>query len=134
MLRLLIIYLSTLVVLLPVDFAFLGTIGKKLFSDHVGDMVLTTPRMLPAVLFYAIYLVGVVAFVNGPSPANWQHNVAFGALFGLVAYSTFELTNMALLKHWEWSVVLPDIAWGAAMTAISASVGGLLAAWILTKM
>lgn len=132
--RFLIIYLSTLVVLLPVDFAFLGTVGKKLFSDHVGDMVLTTPRTLPAILFYAVYLVGVVAFVNGPSPGNWQHNAGYGALLGLVAYSTFELTNMALLKHWEWSVVIPDIAWGAILTATSASVGGLLAAWVLSKV
>lgn len=72
-------------------------------------------------MFYAIYLVGKVVFVNGPSPANWQHNAPYGALFGLIAYSTFELINMALLKDWEWSVVIPDVAWGAAVTAISAS-------------
>lgn len=132
--RWIVIYISTALVLLPLDFAFLGTIGKKLFDENVKDMVLQSPRMLPAVLFYLIYIAGVVVFVNGASPGNWQHNLTYGALFGLFCYSTFELTNMALLKHWEWAVVIPDIAWGAALTAVTASVGGLLASWVLSKL
>jgi uncharacterized membrane protein len=132
--RFAIIYLSTLVILLPVDLLFLGAVGKKLFADNVGDMTLSTPRLAPAILFYVIYLAGIVVFVNGTTPADWTHNVKFGALFGLFCYATFELTNMALLKHWEWAVVMPDIAWGAALTAIAASVGGLLAEWILRKV
>lgn len=132
--RFVIVYLSTLVVMLPLDFAFLGTIGKKLFAANVGDMVLETPRLPPAVLFYALYLAGVVIFVNGTAPSNWTHNLLYGALFGFFCYATFELTNMSLLKHWEWAVVVPDILWGAAMTAIAASVGGLLANWIIARV
>jgi uncharacterized membrane protein len=132
--RFTVIYLSTLAVMLPLDFAFLSTIGKKLFAANVGDMVLDTPRLPPAILFYALYLAGVVIFVNGTAPANRTHNLVYGALFGVICYATFELTNMSLLKHWEWSVVVPDIVWGAAMTAISASVGGLLAKWIVARV
>jgi uncharacterized membrane protein len=132
--RFAIIYLSTLVILLPVDLLFLGAVGKKLFADNVGDMTLATPRMAPAILFYVIYLAGVVVFVNGATPSDWMHNVKYGALFGLFCYATFELTNMALLKHWEWAVVVPDIAWGAVLTAIAAAVGGLLAEWISGKV
>jgi uncharacterized membrane protein len=131
--RFAIVYLSTLIILLPLDFLFLGTIGKKLFADNVGDMVLTTPRMAPSLLFYVLYLVGIVVFVNGGGPSNWTHNLVYGALFGLFCYGTFELTNMSLLKHWEWAVVIPDIAWGAALTAAAAAIGGLLANWILGK-
>jgi uncharacterized membrane protein len=131
--RFAIVYLSTLIILLPLDFLFLGTIGKKLFADNVGDMVLTRPRMAPAILFYVLYLVGIVVFVNGGGPSNWTHNQVYGALFGLFCYGTFELTNMSLLKHWEWAVVIPDIAWGAALTAAAAAIGGLLANWILGK-
>jgi uncharacterized membrane protein len=83
--RFAIIYLSTLVVMLPLDFAFLGTIGKKVFSANVGDMVLDAPRLPPAVLFYVLYLAGVVIFVNGTAPANWTHSLLYGALFGLFA-------------------------------------------------
>jgi uncharacterized membrane protein len=80
--RYLLTYALTALVLIPVDFLFLGTIGKKLFNEHVADMVLSTPRILPAILFYVIYIAGVVALVNGPAPAAWQHNAIYGALSG----------------------------------------------------
>lgn len=131
--RFIIVYLATALILLPLDFLFLGTIGKKLFNDNVKDMVLESPRIVPAVLFYILYLAGVVIFVNGETPAAWQENALYGALFGLFCYATFELTNMSLLKHWEWAVVIPDIIWGAALTGIAAAIGGLLANWILGK-
>lgn len=132
--RFAIVYCSTLVVLLPLDFLFLGFVGKKLFAENVGDMTLATPRAVPAVLFYLIYLAGIVVFANGASPSNWVHNLQYGALFGLFCYATFELTNMALLKHWEWAVVVPDMAWGTVLTAVSAAVGGLLAEWASGKV
>jgi uncharacterized membrane protein len=131
--RFAIVYLSTLVILLPLDFLFLGTIGKSLFEKNVNDMILATPRMAPAILFYLIYLSGIVVFVNG-NASNWTSNLGYGALFGLFCYATFELTNMTVLKHWEWVVVVADIAWGAVLTGISASVGGALAQWILGKV
>jgi uncharacterized membrane protein len=131
--RFAIVYLSTLVILLPLDFLFLGVVGKKLFANNVGDMILATPRILPAVLFYLVYLAGIVAFVNGNVPSSWISNLLYGALFGLVCYATFELTNMSLLRHWEWTVVVPDIAWGAILTAVSSSLGGVLANWILNR-
>jgi uncharacterized membrane protein len=132
--RFAIVYLSTLIILLPFDLLFLSAVGKKLFADNVGDMILATPRMAPAILFYVLYLAGIVIFVNGTAPTNWMHNLQYGALFGLFCYSTFELTNMALLRHWEWAVVVPDIAWGAVLTAASAALGGLLAGWLLGKV
>jgi uncharacterized membrane protein len=132
--RFAIFYFSTMVILLPLDLLFLGIIGKKLFADKVGDMVLATPRMVPAILFYVLYTAGIVVFVNGGGPSSWTHNLVYGALFGLFCYATFELTNMSLLKHWEWSVVAPDISWGAALTAAAAAIGGLLANWVLEKV
>jgi uncharacterized membrane protein len=73
-------------------------------------------------------------FANGNAPADWVHSLQYGALFGLFCYATFELTNMALLKHWKWAVVVPNMSWGAVLTAVSAAVGGLLADWLLAKM
>jgi Predicted membrane protein (DUF2177) len=60
--------------LLPIDLLFLGAVGKKLFADNVGDMTLATPRIVPAILFYIIYLAGIVVFVNGAAPSDWMHN------------------------------------------------------------
>lgn len=132
--RYFIIYLSTLAILLPLDFAFLGTIGKKMYQSHIGDMMLDTPRLSAALLFYALYLVGIVVFVNGANPLNWSSNLTLGALFGLFCYSTFALTNMAILKQWQWTLVIHDIAWGMVVTAAAASLGGLLAAWIVSRI
>jgi uncharacterized membrane protein len=129
--RFAVVYLSTLVILLPLDLLFLSVIGKKLFANNVGDMIVPTPRMAPAIMFYVLYLAGVVLFVNGDIPSNWTHNLLYGALFGLFCYATFELTNMSLLKHWEWAVAVADIAWGAALTAAASTIGGLLANWLL---
>jgi uncharacterized membrane protein len=84
--RFAIIYLSTLVIMLPLDFAFLGAFGKNLFSANVGDMVLETPRLPPAILFYALNLAGVVISVNGTTPSDWTHNLLYGALCGLFGH------------------------------------------------
>lgn len=129
-----IVYLSTLVILLPLDFAFLGTVGQKMYASHVGNLMLDTPRLPAAILFYALYLAGVVVFVNGANPSNWSGNLLFGALFGLFCYSTFALTNMAILKQWQWALVIPDVAWGTVLTAVAASLGGLLASWIRSRI
>ena len=129
--RFVIVYLTTAIVLLPLDFLFLGTIGKKLFDTHVRDMVLHSPRMAPAVLFYILYFAGIVIFVNGAAPSAWRENVLYGALFGVFCYATFELTSMAMLKHWEWAIVVPDIVWGGVVTGTAAALGGLLANWLI---
>lgn len=89
--------------------------------------------MSAAILFYGIYLIGVTVLVNGDAPSNWTRNAFMGAILGLAAYATFELTNMALLKSWSWSIVVPDLIWGTALTAITGALGGLLAAWIMAR-
>jgi uncharacterized membrane protein len=127
-------YLSTMIFLLPLDFLFLSTIGKKLFYDRLGDILLTTPRLPAAVLFYLLYLAGVVVFVNGSAPVNWLHNLAYGALFGLFCYATFELTNMSLMRGWSWAIVGLDVTWGVVLTAISAAAGGMVANWVLVRL
>ena len=132
--RWVIVYFSTAVVMLPLDFAFLGTIGKKMFDQNVGDMVTSTPRVAPAVIFYLVFLIGVVTLVNGAAPGDWRHNLVYGGVLGLVAYSTFELTNMSILRHWDWNIVASDIAWGTVMTAAAAAGGGLLANWISARI
>ena len=127
-----IVYLSTLAVLLPLDFAFLGTVGKRMYQERIGELMLDMPRLSAAILFYALYIAGIVLFVNGANPSNSKSNLALGAMFGLFCYATFALTNMAILKQWQWSLVIPDIAWGMILTAVAASVGGLVASWIIS--
>ncbi|MBX9710858.1 MAG: DUF2177 family protein [Xanthobacteraceae bacterium] len=130
--RYVILYLATLVLILPVDFLFLGTLAKEFFRTQVGDM-LGPVRMAPAVIFYLLYVAGILIFTNGGSSATWQSALTFGALFGLFCYATFELTALALLRHWTWPVVVVDVVWGMTVTAIASALGLLLTDWILAK-
>ena len=118
--RIAVLYVATLIVLTGLDFLFLGLIAKGFFAAQVGSM-LGDVRPLPAVLFYLIYVVGVLVFVSGTSTATWQSTILYGALFGLFCYATFELTALSLLKHWTWPVVVLDITWGAVVTAVSST-------------
>ncbi len=120
------LYLATLVVMVPLDFLFLGILAKGFFTSQVGDM-LGEIRLAPAILFYLLYPVGILIFVSGTAGASWQSTLLYGALFGFFCYATFELTSLSLLKHWTWPVVIVDVAWGSFVTAVSATSGLLIA-------
>jgi uncharacterized membrane protein len=91
-------------------------------------------RPAPAILFYLLYVVGVLVFVSGPAEATWPSTLLYGALFGLFCYATFDLTSLALLKHWTWPVAVVDVGWGSVVTAVSATAGLLIADWLTRKI
>ncbi|MBR1223179.1 DUF2177 family protein [Bradyrhizobium sp. U87765 SZCCT0131] len=119
------LYLATVAVLVPLDILFLGVVAKSFFVAEVGDM-LGTVRPLPAVLFYLLYAAGVVVFVSGAANGV-ATTLQRGALFGLFCYATFDLTALALLRHWSWPVAVLDIGWGMVATALSSSASVLVA-------
>ncbi|MEW6642838.1 MAG: DUF2177 family protein [Pseudomonadota bacterium] len=114
------LYLATLAVLVPLDAMFLGWAAKDFFVAEVGDM-LGSVRPLPVLLFYLLYGVGVVVFVSAAA-AGVRTVLVRGALFGLCCYATFDLTALALLKHWTWAAAVVDVGWGAVATALSACI------------
>lgn len=124
-----ILYLATLLVIVPIDFLFLGLVAKGFFTSQVGDM-LGTVRLAPAILFYLLYIVGILIFVSADPDVTWRSTLLYGALFGFFCYATFELTSLSLLKHWTWPVVIVDIAWGAFVTAVSSTLGLIIANWL----
>jgi uncharacterized membrane protein len=123
------LYLVTLLVIVPLDFLFLGVVAKDFFTSQVGNM-LGEIKLAPAILFYLLYVVGTVVFVSGGQGATWQSTLLYGALFGFFCYATFDLTSLALLKHWSWPVAIVDITWGALVTAVSSTAGLLVANWL----
>ena len=131
--RIAVLYLATLIVLTGLDFLFLGLVAKGFFTAQVGDM-LGELKPLPAILFYLLYVAGVLIFVSAPASATWHSTLLYGALFGLFCYATFELTSLSLLKHWSWPVAVVDISWGAVVTAISSTAGLLIANQIAPKI
>jgi uncharacterized membrane protein len=131
--RYVVLYLATLIAIVPVDFLFLGVFAKGFFTSEVGDM-LGEVRLAPALLFYLVYVAGILVFVSGPATATWPSTLLYGALFGLFCYATFELTALSLLKHWTWPVVLVDVSWGTFVTAAASTAGLLIANWLAPRV
>ena len=131
--RSIILYVSTALVMLPLDLVFLVFVAKNFFQSQVGDM-LGPLRPVPAILFYLLYIVGIVIFANGSAGATPRSAAIYGALFGLFCYATYELTNMSLLKHWTWNVVAVDIAWGTFVTAVAAMLGLIIANAVASRV
>jgi uncharacterized membrane protein len=130
--RYVVLYLATLMVLIPIDFLFLGVVAKGFFTAQVGDM-LGEIRPAPALLFYLLYVAGILIFVSGAAAATRQTTLLYGALFGLFCYATFELTSLSLLKHWTWPVVAVDVSWGVVATALSSTLGLMIANWLTPR-
>ena len=101
------------------DALWLTTVANTFYKSQIGSLLLTKPNMVAAMLFYFIYLVGVVVFVINPaiSKGSWVYALGMGALFGLVAYATYDLTNLATLKGFTNKLVVVDLIWGAFLTA-----------------
>jgi uncharacterized membrane protein len=131
--RYVVLYLAALVVLVPIDFLFLGIVARGFFTSQVGDM-LGEIRPAPAILFYLLYVAGILIFVSGPVTATSQSTLLDGALFGLFCYATFDLTSLSLLKHWTWPAAVVDVSWGSFVTAVSSTAGLLAANWLAPKI
>ena len=109
-------------------FIWLGTVAKTFYRSQIGKLLLDKPNMTAAVLFYIIYVVGVVTFVVSPAleKGSLSYALTRGALFGFVAYATYDLTNLATMKGFTTKVVVVDLAWGAFLTATVAGVTYLI--------
>lgn len=118
-------YIAAAVSFLALDALWLGLVARALYQREFGALLLDRPNMAAAAAFYALYLGGVVFFAVKPAleGGGWTRAVLHGALFGLVAYATYDLTNLATLRGFPARVVLPDLLWGATVTAVAAFAG-----------
>jgi uncharacterized membrane protein len=124
--RSLIAYVATLLTFLLLDGIWLGLLMAPTYRELLGSLMLEKPLLLPAAVFYCLYVFGCVVFVVLPA-LSWQWAVKRGALLGLVAYGTYDLTNWATLRGWSVQVTLMDWVWGMVATAVACAVGFLLA-------
>lgn len=118
-------YLSTAIVFAALDFIWLSATAERLYRPAIGELMADKVRLGPAVAFYLIYMAGVVVFAVWPAlkAGNIAVALIYGALFGVFAYATYDLTNMATLKVWSMKITLLDLAWGAFATAVAAAAG-----------
>ena len=123
MVRMLIAWAAGLVSFCAIDFAWLGMMGPRLYRPALGDLVAANPRLGPAAVFYAVYVAGMVYFAVGPAftGGGWRAAFVNGALLGLLAYATYDLTNQATLRIWPMKVTVLDVAWGGLATGLAAA-------------
>lgn len=123
--RNLLAYVMTLIGFLVVDLIWLGIIARDFYRDALGAAFDVEIDLGVAFGFYALYVLGIVIFAVSPAldRGDWKHAALFGGLFGLFAYATYDLTNMATLRDWPTIVSVVDIPWGVFLTASSALLG-----------
>jgi uncharacterized membrane protein len=125
-------YLSTLIAFFAIDILWLGLVAKSFYKDQLGSFMLESPNWLVAIIFYAIYIIGILVFAVKPALESEQlmKAIIYGALFGFFCYATYDLTNLATLKNWPPKMVIVDIIWGTVLTGSSAFIG----AWLTMKL
>lgn len=126
-------YVLTLVVFAIIDTVWLGTMAGRFYRPLIGSMLADNFRLVPAVVFYCMYAAALTVFavMPGLNAGDWKKALVWGALFGLFAYATYDLTNLATLKSWSTKLVVIDIAWGVVVSAASSSLACLMALKLL---
>ena len=129
--RYLIAYAGALVVLLALDFLWLGLIMRGFYKSELGELMRERPNMVAAGLFYVVYVVGVVIFATAPAlnDGQWLRALIMGGLFGFFAYFTYDMVNFATLKGYSVKLVMVDVTWGIFVTAASATAGYFAVQW-----
>jgi uncharacterized membrane protein len=115
------LYVATAMVFLGLDAVWLSTMANRLYKPALQGVLAANFRPVPALLFYTLYIGGIVGFAVLPAEKPLGALLR-GAAFGLVAYATYDLTNQATLARWSTRVTLADLAWGALATAVAAAV------------
>jgi len=112
-------YVATLTAFLALDAVWLSTMAQRLYRPAIGHLMQPGFAWEPALAFYVLYILGLVVFGVMPGVALGRSAIAAArcALFGLIAYGTYDLTNQATLRDWPWTVTLADLAWGTLASA-----------------
>ncbi|MBV6426221.1 MAG: hypothetical protein KIPDCIKN_00732 [Haliscomenobacter sp.] len=113
------LYAIALSVFFALDMVWLGLVAKNFYREQIGKLMKPDINWGAAIIFYLIFIGGLVVFVIAPAmeKGSWKHSLLLGALFGLVCYATYDLTNLALAKDWPLLVTIVDLAWGAVLSA-----------------
>jgi uncharacterized membrane protein len=122
-------YLAMTAAFLAVDLIWLGIVAKNFYHDQIGHLMKATPDWPAALIFYALFIVGIMVFAVLPhyEKGTLYDTLLYGALFGFFTYMTYELTNYAVLKDWPLTIVFVDIVWGIVLSAVVSLAGYFVA-------
>lgn len=127
------IYGMTFLVFFLVDLVWLGVISKNLYRKYLGHLMTPNVNWIAALLFYVLFIAGLVFFVVNPAleKESLRYAILAGGFFGLIAYGTYDLTNLATLKDWPLTITVIDLLWGTFLNAATSGLTFLLARAVL---
>lgn len=130
--KILISYLLTTLVFLIIDLVWLGFIAKNLYNKYLGFIISPEVNWTAAIIFYLLFIVGISIFVIYPAVESnsWAKALLYGALFGFFTYATYDLTNLATIKNWPLNIVIIDIIWGSALSAMVGTAGFFITRYV----
>ena len=127
------LYLVTAISFLVLDVIWLGFIARAFYQANLGVFLSPAPDWCAAILFYLLFIAGILLFVVLPNRyyQSPKRVVVYGAVFGLVTYGTYGLTNLALIENWPVIVTFVDLAWGTTVSASVSYAGFFADRWLL---
>ena len=131
-------FLKLFIIALPVffviDMVWLVLVAKKFYQEQIGFLMKPDINWFAAIIFYLLFIAGLIIFVISPAVEkhSWVHALLFGALFGLITYATYDLTNLATLKDWPLLVTVVDLIWGTVLASAISLITYLIANKIWT--
>jgi uncharacterized membrane protein len=113
------LYLIALPVFLAIDMVWLTLVAKNFYAKQIGFLMAKNPNLFAALIFYLIFIAGLIIFVITPAldKKMWTQALLTGAFFGLVTYATYDLTNLATIKDWPLIITIVDLIWGMVLSA-----------------
>jgi uncharacterized membrane protein len=126
------LYLCTLLAFFAIDMVWLGLVARGFYRKHLGHLLRPDPSWTAAIVFYLLFVAGLLVFVVVPSlqAGSARKVLILGALFGLITYATYDLTNLATVKDWPLSVTAVDMLWGGVLATSVSYLGFLAGRWL----
>jgi uncharacterized membrane protein len=126
------LYGLTAGVFFAVDVIWIGAVAAGFYREQLGHLLRSEVLWMPALAFYVIYIAGILVFavLPGLEAASFTRALTLGAFLGFVAYATFDLTAMALLRGFPRTVVVVDMVWGVFLTGSVAAAGYGIGRWL----
>ncbi len=126
------LYLVSLAAFFAIDMFWLGLVARSFYQQYLGFLLAPSPNWLVAAIFYLLFIAGILFFVVVPGLErdSFKATLLRAALFGLITYATYDLTNLATLKDWPVLLTVVDMIWGTVLSVLVSSVGFMVGKWL----
>ena len=126
------LYFFTLIAFFAIDMVWLGVVARTFYRKYLGFLMAPSPNWIAAIIFYLLFIVGILVFVvlPGLEDNSLKTTLLRAALFGLITYATYDLTNLATVKDWPMLITIVDMAWGTALSVVVSFISFMTGKWL----